>query len=467
MGKQNIFEWLDEHEKFIKDIAQKIWDNPEAPMQEKYASNLQSSILEEAGFKIQRNIGGISTAFVAEYGSGHPILGVLGEYDALPGLSQAVFAKKNPIKEDGLGHGCGHNLLGTAGVGAVLAIKQAMDNSEITGTIRYYGCPAEETLEGKPFMAREGVFNDLDSCLTWHPMSINTVFNVHSSAVNSIRFKFHGFASHAAANPHVGRSALDGVELMNVGANYLREHIIDAARIHYSITNGGSQPNIVHPEAEVWYYIRAPYRESVDGVTERLIKIAKGAAMMTETEVEVEFLSGCYHTLSNDALGELLLKNMLELGSPHFTDEDLEFGKELEKTLSENHKRNYIKGMKLPDEVAAMTIHEGVAIPSNKYLYLADSTDVGDVCNIVPTAQFAASCYPVGTPGHTWQAVAAAGSSIGYKGMHFAAKTLAGSLYDLYKDNTIIEKAKNEFTKSTKGKSYKSPIPKGLKPPQY
>lgn len=465
MDKKEIFDWIDQNQDELKSVAKQIWDNPETPFKENFASKLQSTTLEKAGFKIKK-MKDIPTAFIAEYGSGRPILGVLGEYDALPGLSQKVSSKRDPIKKDGPGHGCGHNLLGTAGVGAVMAIKKAMESGSVRGTVRYYGCPAEEALAGKVFMAKEGVFDDLDACLTWHPSFMNTIWGCSFLAMNSVVFKFTGVASHAAATPHLGRSALDAVELMDIGANYLREHIDEKARIHYAITNGGGQPNTVPAEASVWYYIRAPKRKQVDEIFERLTKIAKGAAMMTETEVEWEFIAACYDVLPNEVLGNLLLKNMKELGSPRYTDEDRELAKQLKATIDPKNKEKIMESWFAPEDVMEMTLHEGVFENIDKGRVMAGSTDVGDVSYITPLAQMTAATWPISVTSHSWQATAASGSGIGLNAMIFVAKSIAGSLYELFTDGgETLKKAREEFENNTKGFKYKAPLPEGLKPP--
>jgi aminobenzoyl-glutamate utilization protein B len=463
IDKNLVYKWIDEQEVLLVDIAEKIWKNPEISLKEIFAASLQKSVLQKAGFNITENVGNMSTAFIAEYGVGKPILGVLGEYDALPGLSQKVSTQKEPVQEGAPGHGCGHNLLGTAGVGAVLAIKKMIEEKKIKGTIRYYGCPAEETLVGKVFMARGGVFDDLDSCLTWHPGRLNQLWASSSLAMNSINFSFKGRAAHAASAPDMGRSALDGVELMDIGANYLREHISDQARIHYSITNGGGEPNIVPDYASVWYFIRATKRLEVNEITERIKMIAKGAAMMTETSVDWTFLSACYEMLPNNRLGEVILKNMKEIQPPKYSEEEYEFAKQLEKTFLDGQKEKINE--KVPSDILKHTLHEEIEDTYDIDSVLAGSTDVGDVSQITPTAQFNTATWPIGTTGHSWQATAASGSGIGYRAMIYATKILAGSLIDLYLNNKMIEEAKREFDKNTKGKKYITPLPEGTNPP--
>lgn len=463
MNKNKIFKLIDKNKDLLIDIAQEIWENPETSLNEEKSSELQMKILKEKGFSIEKNIGDMPTAFIAEYGEGSPKVGVLGEYDALSGMSQKIKAVREPVEKGEPGHGCGHNLLGTAGIGAVLAIKEAIDRGAINGTIRYYGCPAEETLTGKVFMARDGVFDDLDSALTWHPMQTNSVWASSSLAMNSVRFNFEGQAAHASSSPEMGRSALDAVELMNVGANYLREHVNEKARIHYSITNGGGSPNIVPDAASVWYYIRAPKREEVEEIFERIKKIANGAAMMTETDVEWKFQAACYNMLPNQKLGEIITSNMKEIGGPDFTKDEKEFAKKIEKTFKKGQKEKVMAGA--PEEVIEKSLHEDVIEPYDKGEVMSGSTDVGDVSWITPLAQFTAATWAVGTPPHSWQAVAASGSSIGHKAMIFSSKTLAGTLFDLYQNPELIDKAKKEFEENTEGKDYETPLPKNTKPP--
>lgn len=467
INKKSLIKWININEPTLIEIAKKIWESPEIPFREKSAAHLQSTLLKKAGFKISK-IRNMPTAFVAEYGKGNPIIGVLGEYDALPGLSQKVSYKQEPVVKGAAGHGCGHNLLGTAGVGAVLAIKDLLEKKNIHGTIRYYGCPAEETLAGKPFMAREGVFDDLDACITWHPGFINTAWGGSQLAMNSVVFSFKGISSHASATPELGRSALDAVELMNIGSNYLREHVIDKARIHYTITNGGDQPNIVPAEASVWYYIRAPKREDIDDIFKRLTKIAEGAALMTETSVEWEFKSACYDVLPNHTLNDLLLKNMEKVGAPTYTEGEKQFALQLLNTISEDQKETIREISFVPDNITVdKGLHEGVTENIDKDEILLGSTDVGDVSWITPTGQFTTVCWPLGVSNHSWQATASAGSNIGMKGMLFASKVIAITLFDLVQDNELIEKATKEFNKNRNGKKYECPIPKEIQPPMY
>jgi aminobenzoyl-glutamate utilization protein B len=463
MNKEIILDWINEHQGVFTEIAQKIWENPQIAYEEEYASGLQMNTLKQAGFTIQPNIGGASTAFVAEYGSGKPIIGILGEYDALPGLSQTVSAVHTEVVANGPGHGCGHNLLGTAGVEAVIAVKEVMVSQGLEGTIRYYGCPAEEVLSGKTFMAREGVFDDLDCALTWHPGTSNFVVNMSMQAMVSIKFHFKGITAHAAGAPHAGRSALDAVELMNVGSNFMREHMLDGSRIHYVITNGGLAPNIVPDRASVWYYLRAATKEQVDDMLVRIKNIAKGAALMTDTEVSSEILAFAYETLPNDALNDLMYENMKMAGSPLFTASEVEFARQLVSTVDKNivemSKKQFggIIEEVLPTSFDYHKQLKGVSI--------GGSTDVGDVSWITPVGQVMTTCSPVGVQAHSWQATASYGSSIGFKGMHLAAKTMALSLFDLMTNQELINKARQEFSDLTAGKAYSPGIPEEVKAP--
>ncbi|MFD1360840.1 amidohydrolase [Lentibacillus salinarum] len=448
MSKENIIEWIEQNKQIYTAMAQDIWDHPQTAYEEAYASELQRNALREAGFSIKHQVDNIDTAFVAEYGQGKPVIGILGEFDALPGLSQ----KRSPVKEEvvknGPGHGCGHNLLGTAGVEAVIALKEIMEKGKIQGTIRYYGCPAEEVLSGKTYMAKAGVFDDLDSAITWHPMTNNAVMYKSMQSMVSVKFHFKGKPAHAAASPEAGRSALDSVELMNIGTNYLREHVPDGTRMHYTITNGGLAPNIVPEAATVWYFLRARSKEDVEEILRRVKNIAKGAALMNETEVDSEILAFAYDTLPNDPLNELMYENMQESNSLVYTEEEQKFAQSLAKTLPSTEKS--IEEL-LPTSVSFEPYQAGSSMPG--------STDVGDVSWIVPTGMVTTTCAPLGTALHSWQATASFGTQIGYKGMHLAASTMALSAYDLLKNkDNILHRAKETFDKVRDGKVYEAGI---------
>jgi len=353
--------------------------------QEYKSSALLIKILKENGFNVDEGIAEIPTAFVASYGNGKPIIAVLGEYDALPGLSQTSDPIRKPLKEGAPGHGCGHNLLGTAGVGAVLAVKEALDAGVVKGTIKYYGCPAEETFNTKGYMINPGqAFENIDISITWHPGIINGVAVQSNTAMNDVFFKFYGKTAHAAADPYNGRSALDAVELMNIGANYMREHMIRDARLHYVITNGGLAPNVVPAEAEVHYFVRAPERHQVDELYNRLINVAKGAVLMTETRLEIDFLSGTYNPVRNDVVNNVIYEKMKQLGPPLFNKEELSFAEELKKTVpppdfTEMKKivppEKWDKAMKNLQE----PLFPVISPPLGKGIVAAGSTDVGDI----------------------------------------------------------------------------------------
>jgi aminobenzoyl-glutamate utilization protein B len=466
MGKSNITKWIEENEAKFTDVAKQIWDHPEVGYTEIFASNLQIKTLEVAGFKVTSGIGDVPTAFVAEYGKGKPVIGILGEFDALPGLSQQATPNYEPVVPNGPGHGCGHNLLGTAGVEAVIALKERIDAEMLPGTIRYYGCPAEELLSGKTFMASAGVFDDLDCALTWHPGNSNITWNFRSQALTAIEFFFSGRTSHAGGAPHLGRSALDAVELMNVGSNYLREHVPDGTRIHYQITNGGMAPNIVPDAASVYYFLRAKDRKQVEELEARVIKVAQGAAMMTETSVRWEIKAGCYEYLPNQTLNELMLAQAETAGKMVFTEEEENFAEELYQTVDPSVVEDGKKLHLFAGDGSKKLDSEFYHNPNHFGLTMGGSTDVGDVSWITPVGQIMTTCAPLGVQFHTWQATASFGSSIGMKGMHYAAKVMALSAYDLLLDQDgILEKAKAEFKASTKGVAYKSGIPSDVKPP--
>lgn len=463
--KCDVLKWINEHSERFIDVAQKIWEYAEPALQEFKSSKLLADELEKEGFTVERGVGGMPTAFTASYGSGKPVIGILGEYDALPGLSQKAVPYREPVKEGAPGHGCGHNLLGTAGFAAALAVKYFMNVYGWRGTVKFYGCPAEETLVGKVYMAKAGVFDDLDACLTWHPWIANTTWMASMLAMNNVKFKFYGVASHAAASPHAGRSALDAVELMNVGVNYLREHIIPDARIHYVITHGGQAPNIVPDYAEVWYFVRAPKRVQVEEIYNRVVNIARGAALMTDTKLEIEFITGCWEVIPNHTLSHLLYENLEFVDLPKYTDEELKFAEAIVKSFPPNQRESLMASYSVPrlEEALKRLIIDYVAPPEDVGKVLPGSTDVGDVSAKIPTAQLVTSTWVSGTPSHSWQAVATSGMSIGYKGMLTAAKALALTVIEMLLKPETIEKAWEEHRK--KGITYMSPLPEGAKPP--
>lgn len=456
--------FLDENESRYIELAWDIWKQPETALLETYASGLIADQLEKAGFSITSNVGRMPTAFTASWGAGKPEIGILGEYDALPGLSQRVSPKRDPIDESAPGHGCGHNLFGVAGLAAALALKEVMTRHKIKGTVRYYGCPAEETLVGKVFMARDGVFDDLDAAITWHPAALNSVWDFSLNALNSFKVNFHGIAAHAGGSPESGRSALDGVQLMDVGVNYLREHVIQQARIHCVITEGGKAPNIVPPYAQIWYYVRAPRRKQVEDIYAWMLDIARGAALMTQTTFDVEFLTGCYDMLPNSIIGRTMFEKMKAIGPPRFTEEEKDFARKLQQTFSSNEVDRILSRLNLTREEIGDPLCEIILEPRGTNRVLGGSTDVGDVSHIVPTAQCTTCCQILGSPSHSWQTVAASGSSIGFKGMMLAAKTMALTALELQAKPDLLTAAWEEFKGKTKDQPYVSPLPEGAVP---
>jgi aminobenzoyl-glutamate utilization protein B len=416
-------------------------------------------------------VAAMPTAFVASYGNGKPTIAVLGEYDALPGLSQVTEYIKKPLKEGAPGHGCGHNLLGTAGIGGVLGVKKAIDAGEVKGTIKYYGCPAEENFNAKGYMISPGgVFEDIDIAITWHPSWDNSIAVQSNNALNSVFFKFYGKTAHAAADPYNGRSALDAVELMNVGANYMREHMIPDARLHYVITNGGLAPNIVPAEAEVHYFVRSPERYQVEELYNRLKKIAEGAVLMTETRLEIDFIGGTYNPIRNKVVNNVIYEKMRELGPPRFNKDEQVFAQELKKTMPPIEVTQ-IKKIVPPHmlDAALQTLSEPlfpiISPPLGEGTVEAGSTDVGDVTWNMPLGEFGTACHVVGSPGHSWQNVATSGMSIGHKGMIKAAQIICLTALEFLSNPQLIDKAREEFNSTYKDKSYKSPFPEGHKPP--
>lgn len=439
-------------ERLIK-LSLDIWRNPEGAYEESMASGWVAHLLEEEGFLVERGAGGLKTALKASYGKGSPVIGFLGEYDALPGLSQKAESTRSPIEGQTYGHGCGHNLIAAANVGAVLELKAQIESGKLKGTILYFGCPAEEVLTGKGVMAESGVFDGLDAAVSFHPMEANMTTTGNMQACNSVKFHFKGISAHAGSNPQDGRSALDAVELMDIGANYLREHVDEDVKFHYTITECGNAPNIVPESACVWYYIRAPKRELVEEVYGRLIKTAQGAALMTETEMTVEFLGGCYETLNNAVLAEVIHQAMTETIQEPWSEEETAYAARLN-AYNKSLTQQMIKTYHLPQGTEVFSGVLPVQDTADK-----SSTDVGDVAHIVPTIFFTTACQNIGAAGHSWQITSCSGSTIGQKGMIYAAKILAEFGRKLLENPAIVEKAAEEFREKTAGKSYICPIP--------
>ncbi len=457
--------WLDANRERLIQLSDFIWNAAEVGLLETKSAQAQIEMLEEEGFRIERGIAGMPTAFVAEWGQGQPVLAYLGEFDALPGLSQAPGPDKQPVKEGAPGHGCGHNLLGTAALGAAVAVKTQMEETGERGTVRYYGCPAEETLVGKVFMVRDGYFDDVDVVLDWHPGAINAARNNSSNAMNSARFTFHGRTAHAGGDPHNGRSALDAVELMNVAANYLREHIVEKARLHYVITDGGGEPNVVPDHAQVWYYVRAPQRHQVDEIYQRLCKIAEGACLMTETRYDVRLLSACYNILPNKTLTRLLHEHMLKVGPNQWNEEQLAFARRMTESFEPGQKEEALTNLRAPSELSEQLINDTILPWDEDTTPGGGSTDVGDVSWIAPTGRISVATGVVGQSGHSWQFAACSGMSIGHDGMLMASRILAGAGLELMRDADLREAARREWEERTADRPYRSPLQSDQVPP--
>ncbi len=423
---------LDKKSEAYGEIAQQIWNFAEMGYQEEQSSALLQKTLSDEGFKIEKGVAGIPTAFTAEYGSGAPVIAIMGEFDALPGLSQKAVPQKESAGK-AAGHACGHHLFGTASTAAAIAVKNWMDSNKTKGTIRFYGTPAEEGGSGKVYMVRAGLFDDVDIALHWHPSSQNAASPGAALANKSAKFRFHGVSAHAAASPEMGRSALDGVEAMDAMVNMMREHIPQEARIHYVITDGGKAPNVVPDFAEVYYYARHNKRDVVIDIFDRMVKAAEGAAMGTGTTMDYEMIGGTHELLPNLTLQRLMYDNLTKVGGVEYTAEETAFADKIAVSLGQNK----------ADVVAAKSIQ-----PYNDNPRAFGSTDVGDVSFAVPTVGMGAATWVPGTAAHSWQAVAAGGMSIGKKGMMVAAKTLTLTAIDLFKNPKFVSDAKAEFIKA-------------------
>ena len=465
--KQDVIAWLEENRQQFIEMSDAIWAKPEIAFHEFFASGLQSDYLEQQGFSVQRDVAGINTAFIAEWGQGRPIIGFAGEYDALPGLSQKCQPTREPIVEGGMGQGCGHNLLGVAHVAAALAVKNWMQANGIHGTVRYYGCPAEEAGAAKTYMARDGLFDDLDAAFNFHPMYANAAMKGSMVGVNSMKFRFHGKTAHAGAAPHLGRSALDGVELMNVGVNYLREHVTPDVRMHYTITHGGDAPNVVPAEAEVYYMVRAHQPENLRDVAERVRKIAQGAALMTGTQVEEVFVAAMSNVLSNHVLADLQYDNMQGIGPIVWTPEELAFAQKINEGYPPGTAVGNAIAFGMPPHLAEQPMLSENYPAYDEGKVLTGSTDVGDLSWKAPLSMLMTSCWTTASVGHSWGIVATSGMSIGHKGMLHAAKIMALSAMDLYTGPEHLQRARAEFERELKAHPYINPIPAHIQPPRY
>lgn len=445
---------IDEKEALINGASDYIWDHPETAFTEFKSAEYLCRLLREEGFTVTENVAGIATAFTGTFGSGKPVIGILGEYDALSGLGQVEGVAEYMPNGQPCGHGCGHNLLGTGSLGAAIAVKNYLQETGREGTVIYFGCPGEEGGSGKAFMARDGVFDGLDAALSWHPADITKVKTKKHLANYQVLYKFDGIASHAGAKPHLGRSALDAVELMDIGANYLREHMIDEARVHYAIVDsGGFSPNVVQPHAEVLYLIRAPHAYQVKDLYERINDIAQGAALMTGTKTSHEFIKGCSNYVHNLTLLGRMQQCVDAIGVPQPTEEEVEFAR----AITENS----LTG--IPEHDVENPIHWQCQAFTGILQSGTSSTDVGDVTWICPTAELNAATCAIGTPGHSWQMTVQGKNSWAHKMNIFAAKVLAATAVQMMEDPALLEQARAEHAKLV-GEGYVPPIPKGVIP---
>ena len=465
------------HEKMAA-LSDQIWDYAELKFEEHKSAKAMVDFLKEEGFEVETGLGGIETAYKATFGHGKPVIGILGEFDALDGMSQqADAAEKIPREGTTCGHGCGHHLLGTAGIGAAMMIRDYLKETGKEGTVVFFGCPGEEGGSGKAYMARSGAFSDCDIILTWHPGGANGVMTGSLLANCQVYFRFKGRAAHAAGSPHLGRSALDAVELMNVGVNYMREHMEPTDRVHYAVIDtGGVSPNVVQANATVLYLIRSTNTEKAGALYERVQKIARGAALMTETEVEIIFDKGCSDVISNSVLEEVLFESMEKIGVPEYTEEELAYARQFTSTYSDAQFAanidSFCPAKRVEEAVLKRIREEG---PMYKFIVpyqhsdntVMGSSDVGDASYCAPTAQFVAASYAAGTTAHSWQMVSQGKSTIAHKGQTYAAKVLAHAAIKAIENPEIIEKAKAEFSEVTGGKPYQCPIPADVKPAAF
>lgn len=444
---------VDQNAAKFKAVSKQIWDYAELGYHETKSSALLQAQLKAAGFTIKSGVADEPTAFVASFGSGSPVIAILGEFDALPGLSQKTEPLRDPIVADAPGHGCGHNLLGSGAALAAVSVKAALEANKIPGTLRFYGTPAEEGGSGKVYMVRDGLFNDVDIVLHWHPADRNAVMNGGTLALTSAKFTFHGVAAHASAAPDRGRSALDAVMLMGNGIEFMREHIPSSSRIHYIITKGGVAPNVVPDVSQLFLMARHPSGQTLAGLWERILKISEGAALMTGTSVDVRIINEDANVIPNQALAAVAQRNLEEVGGYTMSQDQQEFSAKLQKTLGTET---------LPPLTLTSLIQP--AKPSDPNTP-SGSTDVGAISWNVPTIGFVAASFVPGVAAHTWQAAASTGMSIGQSGMVVASKALAVTAVDLFTNPELVQSAKAEFQKEIGGKSYLTSIPADQKPP--
>jgi len=440
---------IEKHQPALINLSNQIWALAETALTENKSSKLLADYAEQQGFKVERGVAGMPTAFVATFGEGKPIIGILGEFDALPSISQKASPVKEAYETGAAGHGCGHNLFGAGSLGAAIAIKELIATGKLKGTIRFYGTPAEESVGGKIYMARDGLFNDLDMCLAWHPDEKTRADMQSSQALVDFIVEFHGKAAHAAFDPWNGRSAVDGLELFTHGLNMLREHVKPSVRIHYTIQKGGDVPNVIPEYAKIWCWVRDSKRTGVEEVLSRVREIAKGAAMMAGVESKFTIQTGDYEMLVNMTGAKLLQANLNWLGPIKYTEEEQNFAHAIQRATGVEEKG--LNG-------AIQPLEEPKPDPPG------GSTDVADVSWIVPTLHVSVTTAAEGAPWHAWPVVACGGMSIGHKGMLQAAKVLAATMIDLFEDAKTREAIQTEFKEKTKGHVYKPYIPDGPPP---
>ncbi len=465
-NKHVIWDFVSRNQKRFQELADKVWSTPETCYSEQNSMSAHVDELRYHGFSVTKGIANIPTAFIGEYGNGGPIIAFLGEYDALAGLSQkANVFHQDPIKKGANGHGCGHNLLGSASMQAAVALRDWLKDSDLPGVVRYYGCPAEEGGAAKTFMVRDKIFKDVDAAITWHPGCLPGIVKGSSLANCRVDFTFEGRASHAAVSPHLGRSALDAIELMNVGVNYMREHMPDKARIHYALIDGGGiSPNVVQAKAQVRYVVRDETTPKMMELLERVKQIAKGAALMTQTKVKTKILAGVSNLVYNETLGNIMQGNLDQLGAPEFSKEDHLYAKKYQDTLTRKDIESAYSNAGI-DLVEGQVLAETVVAGDVKPVDMGGSTDVADVSWVVPTVSLWGANYAIGTPFHSWQMTAQGKSSIAIKGMTHAAMVMAATGYDLISNKTFLDDAWSEHNKTIEKRSYMLPISLSASPP--
>ena len=464
---------IDRQADFFRELADEIWDHPELSLKEYRAAALYCRKLRELGFEVTEKLCGIETAFCGRFGSGKPVIGILGEFDALSGLSQeAGSTEAKPLIPGGNGHGCGHNLLGVGSLAAACAVKEWLEKSGRPGTVIFFGCPGEEGGAGKAFMAREGLWKKLDAALCWHPSDVNQVKTGTNNSSIQVLYRFRGKAAHAAGDPYNGRSALDAVELMNIGVQFLREHMTDDCRIHYAITDaGGVSPNVVQANAAVLYMVRANKVADSIKLQARVDDIARGAALMTGTDFERVFIDGTAELLPNFCIEEALYRNLEEIGVPAYTEEDRRLASALKASYPGSGIAG-VYGIRDPEIEKTLrrlsgngekAINDFIPPLYSTTAFSPGSTDVGDVSWLTPTSQIETVCWPAGVPGHSWQIVACGKSELAHKGMFLAAKVLAGTAVDLLSDGELLARARAEFEERS-AEGYVCPIEENAVP---